>query len=164
MANLFGIKDSHISNAIKNFEVLAHRMESVESPLPLHFINDSKATNIASTIAAISSFENITLILGGKDKGNSNFSSLLESMKGRVNQIICYGDAAENIHSHISSHGNSHIVYNFDNAILKSIEVSDDDATILLSPACTSFDQFDDYEIRGDRFKEVVNSLVECNE
>ena len=111
MANLFGIKDSHISDAIKNFKVLAHRMESVESPLPFHFINDSKATNIASTIAAITSFENITLILGGKDKGKSDFSELLETMKGQVNQIICYGDAAEKIYSHISSYGNSHIIY-----------------------------------------------------
>ena len=164
MANLFGIKNSHISNAIKDFKVLAHRMESVECPLPLHFINDSKATNIASTIAAISSFDNITLILGGKDKGKSDFSELLESMKGRVKKIICYGDAAESIHSHISSHGNSHIVYNFDDAVLKSVEVSEDNSTILLSPACTSLDQFDNYEIRGDRFREVINSLVKINE
>jgi len=164
MANLFGINDSHISSAIKNFKTLEHRMEQVPSPLPLIFINDSKATNIASTIAAIKSFENITLILGGKDKSDTDFSELLESMKGSVNHIICYGDAAESIHSHISSHGNSHIVYNFEDAVIKSVEVSENDTTILLSPACASFDQFDNYEIRGNRFKELVNSLGELNE
>ncbi|MBC8311027.1 MAG: UDP-N-acetylmuramoyl-L-alanine--D-glutamate ligase [Candidatus Marinimicrobia bacterium] len=164
MANLFGIQNSHISNAIKNFKAIEHRMELVHSPLPLNFINDSKATNIASTIAAINSFENITLILGGKDKGDTDFSELFDSMKKSVNHIVCYGDAAESIHSQISSLGNSHIVYNFTDAVLKSVEISENDATILLSPACASFDQFDNYEIRGNRFKELVNSLGELNE
>ena len=164
MANLFGIDDSHIGDAIRNFKALEHRMEPIESPLPLHFINDSKATNIASTMAAINSFENITLILGGKDKGETDFSELLESMNGRVNHIICYGDAAENIYSHISSHGNSYAIYNFADAIMKAVEVSENNTTILLSPACASFDQFDNYEMRGHRFKELVNSLREINE
>jgi UDP-N-acetylmuramoylalanine--D-glutamate ligase len=132
--------------------------------LPLHFINDSKATNIASTKAAINSFENITLILGGEDKGETDFSELLESMNGRVNHIICYGDAAENIYSHISSHGNSYAIYNFADAIMKAVEVSENNTTILLSPACASFDQFDNYEKRGHRFKELVNSLGKINE
>ena len=159
MANLFGVNDLHVSDAIKKFSALEHRMEPVVSPLPLNFINDSKATNIASTMAAINSFENITLILGGQDKGETDFSELLESMQGRVNHIICYGHAAESIHSHISSYGDSFAIYNFSDAILKAIEVSEDGSTILLSPACASFDQFSNYEKRGDRFKELVSSL-----
>jgi len=164
MANLFGIDDSHIGHAIKNFKALDHRMELVESPLPIRFINDSKATNIASAMAAINSFENITLILGGQDKGETDFSELLESMKGRVNHIICYGDAGESIHAHILNHGNSYTIYDFAAAIMKAVEVSENNATILLSPACASFDQFDDYEMRGNRFKELVNSLGEIHE
>jgi UDP-N-acetylmuramoylalanine--D-glutamate ligase len=164
MANLFGVNDLHVSDAIKKFSVLEHRMEPVVSPLPLNFINDSKATNIASTMAAINSFENITLILGGQDKGETDFSELLESMQGRVNHIICYGHAAESIHSHISSYGDSFAIYNFSDAILKAIEVSEDGSTILLSPACASFDQFSNYEKRGDRFKELVSSLGALHE
>jgi UDP-N-acetylmuramoylalanine--D-glutamate ligase len=164
MANLFGINDSHISDAIKKFKPLEHRMEPIESQLPLHFINDSKATNIASTIAAINSFENITLILGGKDKGDTDFSELLKSMKGRVNHVICYGDAAENILSHISSHGNSYGISKFSDAIMKAVEVSKINANILLSPACASFDQFNSYELRGDCFKELVHSLGKIHE
>jgi UDP-N-acetylmuramoylalanine--D-glutamate ligase len=164
MANLFGIDDSHIGDVIKKFNALEHRMEPIESPLPLNFINDSKATNIASTMAAINSFENITLILGGKDKGETDFSELLESMKNRVKYIICYGDAGKSINSHISSHHDSHVIYNFTDAIMKAVEVSDDGATILLSPACASFDQFSNFEMRGNRFKELVENFGEIHE
>jgi UDP-N-acetylmuramoylalanine--D-glutamate ligase len=164
MANLFGIDDSHIGDAIKKFNALEHRMEPIKSPLPLNFINDSKATNIASTMAAINSFENITLILGGKDKGETDFSELLESMKNRVKYIICYGDAGKSINSHISNHHDSHVIYNFTDAIMKAVEVSDDGATILLSPACASFDQFSNFEMRGNRFKELVENFGEIHE
>lgn len=159
MANLFGVDDNKISQTIKAFKALEHRMEPVESPLPIHFINDSKATNIASTMAAINSFENITLILGGQDKGKTNFSELLESLQDRVNHIICYGDAGGSIHIHISSHGNSQVIYDFSDAIIKAVEVSESGATILLSPACASFDQFSNYEERGIKFKQLVQSL-----
>jgi len=164
MANLFGIDDSYISGAIKNFNALEHRMEPVESPLPLSFINDSKATNIASTMAAINSFKNITLILGGQDKGETDFSELLESMKDRVKQIICYGDAGEHINSHISNQYVPYVINNFSDAIIKAVEVSENGATILLSPACASFDQFSNYEMRGNRFKELVKYLGEIHE
>jgi len=164
IANLFGVDDYKISQSIKAFKALEHRMEPLESPLPLQFINDSKATNIASTMAAINSFKNITLILGGQDKGETDFSELLESMKGRVNHVICYGNAGENINKHILRHGDSHVIFKFADAIMKGVEVSENGSTILLSPACASFDQFSNFKERGTRFKELVQSLGTLHE
>ena len=94
-ANLFGIKNDIIKKQIIDFEQLEHRMEIVKSPFPIKFINDSKATNIASTIAAIKSFKNITLILGGQDKGNTDFAEISKFLKNRVNQIISYGKSGQ---------------------------------------------------------------------
>ena len=115
-------------------------------------------------LPGFNSFKNITLILGGQDKGETDFSELLESMKGRVNHVICYGNAGENINKHILRHGDSHVIFKFADAIMKGVEVSENGSTILLSPACASFDQFSNFKERGTRFKELVQSLGTLHE
>ena len=152
-ANLFGIKNDIIKNKIIDFQQLEHRMEIVKSPFPLEFINDSKATNIASTIAAIKSFKNITLILGGQDKGNTDFAEISKFLKNRVNQIISYGKSGQKICKQLEEFVPITFIRDFSDAINKSIEISKQHSTILLSPGCSSFDQFSSYEKRGDCFK-----------
>ncbi len=159
MANLFGIEDEQISQSIKAFKTISHRMEVVNSSFNFKIINDSKATNIAAAKAAIESFDNITLILGGEDKGQSDFSELINSIQKHVNQIVCYGKSGEYITKSLQKIGDVSFTYNFVDAVTTAIEKTNDEHTLLFSPACASFDQFASYEERGDEFKKIIAQL-----
>ncbi len=157
MAKLFGISDSDIASGILEFEPIPHRLEYVTEVDGIKFYNDSKATNIASTIAGLTSFEkDLILILGGKDKGNTNFTELTPYLRNRVKFIVSYGDAGENIQQQLQSEFS--VVYSWDFSISfsRATEIAQKNDIILLSPACASFDQFDNYEQRGDVFKKLV--------
>ena len=126
----------------------------------MDFFNDSKATNIAAATAAIESFDdNLILILGGQDKGSTDFRQLIPFMENRVKSIIAYGDAGAEIKNQLNENFTVTYCEYFKDAMLTANNNSTAGDTILLSPACASFDQFSNYEERGNKFVEIFTKL-----
>jgi len=128
----------------------------------VEYYNDSKATNVDATMKALESFSaNIHLILGGKDKG-SDYRVLNSLLRERVKAAYTIGSAAEKIESQIR--GATKIIHaeTLENAIQKAASTARSGDVILLAPACSSFDQFENYEHRGQVFKQSVASLAQA--
>ena len=154
VAKLCKIKNEDIQNAISNFKALSHRLELVDIIDNVIFVDDSKSTNIASTLCAIQSFKDkdIILLLGGRDK-NLDFSPIFEN---KLYGVVCYGECGLNILSVAKA---EHIFYeeNLKNAFYKAYEIARPNSIVLLSPACASFDEFENYKKRGEYFKQLVD-------
>ena len=160
MAHCFGISHNAIKESIINFSPIPHRLEWVGKINDINYFNDSKATNIAAAQAAISSFDKkIILILGGLDKGQTDFSQLDSVLKEHTKFIITYGKDGKTIKEQIKSINNIVYIENFKDAILQASEYSISGDTVLLSPACASFDQFLNYQERGDSFKKIIHDM-----
>jgi UDP-N-acetylmuramoylalanine--D-glutamate ligase len=145
---------------IKRFKGVEHRIEYVAEIDGIKFYNDSKATNVDSTVKALESFErNIIVILGGKDKG-SDYSTLAPLIRQRVKQVILIGAASEKIAEQLEGAGPMTRARSMQDAVLRAMEVATAGDTVLLAPACASFDMFDNYEHRGRVFKEAVYTLA----
>jgi UDP-N-acetylmuramoylalanine--D-glutamate ligase len=135
-----------------------HRIEFVATVNGISFFNDSKATNVDSSIKAVESFDgNIIIILGGKDKG-SPYEPLLDAMKSRVKHVILIGAAADRIAEAIGSRFPVSRATSLMDAARQGRDIGKPGDIVLLSPSCASFDMFDNYEHRGKVFKEVVQS------
>jgi UDP-N-acetylmuramoylalanine--D-glutamate ligase len=159
---LCNVEPRRISKAVREFRAVEHRLEHVASIQGVEYYNDSKATNVDATIKALESFPaNIHLILGGKDKG-SDYSVLNDLLRQRVKFVYTIGAAAAKIELQIK--GAAEIVHaeTLENAVKRAAEAAQPGDTVLLAPACASFDQFRNYEHRGKVFKEVVRSLAEA--
>ena len=162
-----GCAPEKISDAVRNFKAVEHRLEFVATIRGVDYYNDSKATNVDATIKALESFpSNIHLILGGKDKG-SDYSVLNDLLRQRVKRVYTIGAAAAKIESQIisSKNGGPELVHaeTLENAIRKANATAQSGDVVLLAPACASFDQFKNYEQRGKVFKEIVCTLVAQN-
>ena len=145
---------------IKRFKGVEHRIEYVAEIDGIKFYNDSKATNVDSTMKALEAFErNIIVILGGKDKG-SDYSTLAPLIRARVKQVILIGAASEKIAGQLEGAAPMTRARSMQDAVLSAIEVATAGDTVLLAPACASFDMFDNYEHRGRVFKEAVYKLA----
>jgi len=155
-----GIRKEKIRVAVQTFESLAHRMEPVNTVRGVEFINDSKATNVNSTWFALESMERPTiLILGGVDKGN-DYSILLDLVREKVKAIVCLGTDNRKIHEAFKN--DVQLIVNTgsaDEAVKAAFHFASPGDTVLLSPACASFDLFKNYEDRGDQFKQAVREL-----
>jgi len=160
MAHSFDISHSAIKDTIMNFTPIPHRLEWIGNMNNVDYFNDSKATNIAAARAAIESFDdNLILILGGQDKGSTNFLQLIPVMKNRIKLIIAYGEAGHEIKNQLEIEFQINYHEQFDDAVQQAHEQSEPGDTILLSPACASFDQFSNYEERGDEFNLIFTKL-----
>jgi UDP-N-acetylmuramoylalanine--D-glutamate ligase len=160
---LMGCAPEKIRQAVRDFKAVEHRLEFVATIRGVDYYNDSKATNVDATIKALESFPtNIHLILGGKDKG-SDYSALNELLRQRVKRVYTIGAAAAKIESQIVSpkSGSVEVVHaeTLENAVRKANAVAEAGDVVLLAPACASFDQFKNYEQRGQMFKEIVRRL-----
>ena len=156
---LTGCQPEQIRSAIQNFKAVEHRLEFVAKVAGVDYYNDSKATNVDATIKALESFPaNIHLILGGKDKG-SDYALLNDLLRERVKRVYTIGAAAGKIESHI--HGAAEIDHaeTLETAVQRASASAVAGDIVLLAPACSSFDQFQNYEHRGSVFKEAVRSL-----
>jgi UDP-N-acetylmuramoylalanine--D-glutamate ligase len=161
---LMGCAPEKIRQAVREFKAVEHRLEFVATIRGVDYYNDSKATNVDATIKAIEAFPaNIHLILGGKDKG-SDYSVLNDLLRQRVKRVYTIGAAAAKIESQLVSPkiGNVEVVRaeTLENALRKANAVAEPGDVVLLAPACASFDQFKNYEQRGQMFKEVVRGLL----
>ncbi len=158
-AKQFDVSDSVIKEVLNNFAGVEHRIEFVAKINGREFYNDSKATNVDSTITALKSFDNdVVLILGGLDRGHS-FEPLLPYLKN-VKHIVCYGETKERIKEFaIKNNIDVTVTNNLEDAVHAAYNMSLEGDTILLSPACASWDQYKNFEDRGNEFKKIVRNL-----
>ncbi len=162
MAKLFGAKLLSIQNAINNFAPLNHRLEFVGEKQGTKFFDDSKATNIHSTLSALDSFdEKILLFLGGSDK-KENFFDLFENLPKNVSQIITFGKMGKKIQkiAKKSCFFDVFFAKTFFKAFHLMKTIKKDEKVVLFSPACASFDEFKNFEERGDCFKCLVKDFL----
>jgi UDP-N-acetylmuramoylalanine--D-glutamate ligase len=154
------IRKDKIRDAVQHFEQLEHRMEYVATVRGIEFINDSKATNVNSTWYALESMTRPTiLILGGVDKGN-DYSLLAEGIRDKVKAIICLGKDTKKIHEAFGKLVNVLVdTHSAEEAVQTAFHLAAKGDTVLLSPACASFDLFKNYEDRGQQFKKAVKDL-----
>ena len=157
IAEIFNISKSAIKSIVENFNPLNHRMEPIKTDDGVTYINDSKATNIKSVIKAIESSEKRTiLILGGYSKGKTNYKESLGKKFDNISHIICYGLEGKNIYKQLKDKYECQYITNFKEAIKASIKLAKINHRVLLSPACSSYDQFNNFEERGNEFKQIV--------
>lgn len=161
VAKLVGIENEKIKELIKSFQAVEHRIELVTKALGHEFYNDSKATNPEAAIFALKSFNNktMTLIAGGRDK-NTDLTEFCNIVKTYVKDVILIGEAAQRFKENLENSGFHNIIFteSLENAIDKAIELENE--IVLFSPACASFDMFENYEKRGEVFKQYVLSRV----
>ena len=168
MASILAVKQLKVSDEVIK-EVLAsfcgveHRLEFVAKINDRVFYNDSKATNVKSTIIALSSFKSPTiLILGGLDR-NHSFDDLIPYLTN-VSHIVCYGETKNRINDFcLKNNIDCTVLDNLEEATKVAYNLSNPNDVILLSPACASWDQFDSFEKRGQKFKEVINKIQNDN-
>ena len=160
VAKILNISDNNIRESLGNFKSIEHRLEHVLTIQKVKYVNDSKATNVNAVYYALDSMKSSTVwIVGGVDKGN-NYEELLPLVREKVKAIICIGI------------DNSKIIQSFSPFVEKIIECSkmsdavknayrmaDPKDTVLLSPACSSFDLYKNFEDRGTQFKNAVRKL-----
>jgi UDP-N-acetylmuramoylalanine--D-glutamate ligase len=160
-AQLAGISDETIINILTSFQGVEHRLEYVGTIKGIDFINDSKATTIESLAVALQSFEQpLILIAGGKDKG-SDYTRLNKLLIDNVKQVVLIGAAREKISKAWKDIVPLESANSLDEAVQAALNHAQSGETVLLSPACSSFDMFRDYEERGRIFKEIVTKLKE---
>ncbi len=145
-----------LAQGLMTFSAVPHRIEYVGKVKGIRCYNDSKATNIASAEVAIQSFHDpLWLILGGKDKGG-DFTSLIPQLEGKIKEILLVGAAAEIIETQISPALATRMVETIKAAIECCLDLGETGDVLLLSPACASFDQFENFEARGDHFRQLI--------
>ena len=147
--------------SIAAFTGLPHRMEPVAEIAGVRFVNDSKATNVTAAAQALGCYDKIYWIAGGRAKDDA-FEPLLPLLD-RVRHAFLIGEAAGPFADALSGRIPVTVSGTLDVAVAAAAELAHDDAgaVVLLSPACASFDQFDDFEARGDRFRSLVTDLAD---
>ena len=161
VAKLMNVKDKKIMNVMKDFGSINHRLQVIKKINGVSYINDSKATNIQSVIVAINSFNNpIILLLGGKNK-DSNFRQLLPHTKSHVKHIVSYGEAGGEIAAAIGDAVRLDCVNSLREAVASAQKLALKGDIVLLSPGCASFDQFKNFEERGNKFIKIVKEYSE---
>lgn len=149
-----------IRESLNDFQNIEHRLETVTQVCGVSYINDSKATNVNSTWYALESMEEKTIwIVGGVDKGN-NYDSLIPLVKDKVKAIVCLG--IDNSKIHAAFGGIIEKIYDTESmydAVRTAYSIAQKGDAVLLSPACASFDLFDNYEDRGRQFKVAARGL-----
>jgi len=160
VANLLDVRNETIRQSLQHFLGVEHRLEKVLKINNVNYFNDSKATNINATFYALDSMESPTVwIVGGVDKGN-DYEVLLPLVNEKVKAIICLGVANEKI---VNAFGNVVDIMVETHAMKDAVQVAyrlaERGDSVLLSPACASFDLFENYEERGRQFKESVRNL-----
>jgi len=159
VARLAGVPAETIRGSVAGFKAVEHRLEFVKSVGGVEFYNDSKATNVDAAMKAVASFQGgIHLILGGKDK-DSDYGLMAELLKERVKAVYTIGSAAEKIERQLAGVVKMVSAGTMQVAVAKAAEAAVSGDVVLLAPACSSFDQFENYEHRGQAFRQLVSEL-----
>lgn len=161
VAYYFKVDKEVILDVLTTFSGVEHRLEFVRKLNKREFYNDSKATNVKSTIIALDSFNKSTiLLLGGLDR-NHSFQPLLPHMKN-VRFVVCYGETKDRIYEFcLENNIEVYKMNSLEEALKVAYNLSNENEVILLSPACASWDQYDKFESRGNDFKRIIEQLEE---
>lgn len=155
-ARLLGVPPPQIRAAVAGFEGVEHRLEFVAEIDGVRYYNDSKATNVDAALKAVQAFPgNLIVILGGKDKGG-DFRPLQEPLRQRARQVLLIGAARQKIADQLANGVPTEVLETLPQAVERAAALAVAGDTVLLAPACASFDQFDNFEHRGRVFKEEV--------
>ena len=158
-ARLLSCSQEAIQTVLDRFEGLEHRLEFVREIRGVRFYNDSKGTNVGSVVKSLQSFsEPVILIAGGKDK-KGDLSPLKGLIQSRVKRLILIGDARERMARELGALTGTVTAQTLEEAVRLAYEMAGSGEVVLLSPACSSFDMFEDYKERGRVFKEAVHRL-----
>ena len=159
-AKVLEIRNETIRESMGNYKNIEHRLEHVANISGISFINDSKATNVNSTWYALESMNtDVVLIMGGVDKGN-DYSMLTDLVRQKVKAIICLGKDNRAIHDAFEDEVEVIVnTFSASEAVIIAYHLAKKGSTVLLSPACASFDLFKSYEDRGNQFKAAVKEL-----
>jgi UDP-N-acetylmuramoylalanine--D-glutamate ligase len=160
-ARLAGVPSESIRKTVKAFHAVEHRLEWVKTVGGVEYYNDSKATNVDATMKAVASFpRGIHLILGGKDK-DSDYTLLADLLRERVDAVYTIGSAAEKIERELRGVVKMVQAGTLESAVSSAAASAKAGDVVLLAPACSSFDQFENYEHRGRVFRDAVFALKE---
>ncbi|GGW37370.1 UDP-N-acetylmuramoyl-L-alanine--D-glutamate ligase [Arenibacter certesii] len=159
-ATLIGIRKESIRRSIETFQGVEHRLEKVLKIHYVQYINDSKATNVNATYYALDSMKSPTVwIVGGVDKGN-DYKQLMSLVREKVKAIICLGEDNSKIKDAFGNVVDLMVeTNNMEEAVKMAYKIAERGDTVLLSPACASFDLFENYEDRGNQFKAAIKKL-----
>jgi UDP-N-acetylmuramoylalanine--D-glutamate ligase len=159
-ATAVGCPLADIEAAARAFSGLEHRMEFVGKLEGRQFINDSKATNVGAVIPALEACdEPVVLIAGGEDKG-IDFTPLRDPVRRKARAVVLLGEAAQRLSHALSGTAPIHMVQSMDEAVDKAMALAEPGDRVLLSPACSSFDQYRNYEERGQDFRRAFHRLA----
>jgi UDP-N-acetylmuramoylalanine--D-glutamate ligase len=151
-ARLAGAPPSALAAGLRTARPLPHRLEPVAEQGGVLWINDSKATNVAAAVSAVKSLDRpLVVLLGGKDKGEA-LAALAEALAGRARLAVCYGAAGSRLAEALAARVDVVRAGAFDEAVAAARAAARPGDVVLLAPACSSFDQFEDYQERGHRF------------
>jgi UDP-N-acetylmuramoylalanine--D-glutamate ligase len=157
-----GASPTSMRETIRNFEPVEHRLEFVSEIAGVKFYNDSKATSVDATVKALEAFADddgkVVLILGGRGK-KAPYAPLASLVKAKVRKLVLIGEDAETIANELGNMGKHETAKDMSDAVARSFEAAEKGDTVLLAPACASFDMFDSFEHRGRVFKEEVQCL-----
>jgi UDP-N-acetylmuramoylalanine--D-glutamate ligase len=159
-ARAVGVSDDDIARALESFRGVEHRIEEIAEIDGVGYVNDSKATNVAAALRAVDALRpaSLHLILGGRGK-NESYAPLAAAL-GPADRAYLIGEAANDIEGALSAAGVPYVVaVDLETAVTQAAEAAVPGEIVLLSPACASFDQFRDFEARGDAFRELVEAL-----
>ncbi len=158
-ALIAGIKPEVIARVLKCFGGVEHRLEPVAEIGGVHFVNDSKGTNVDAVVVALKSTpKKIHLIAGGRDK-EGDFTQLLPEAANKVEHMILLGEAKDKIFEQVGRHIPVIMASSMADAVQKAFDLAHPGDTVLLSPGCASFDMYRNFEERGDDFKQIVSKL-----
>jgi UDP-N-acetylmuramoylalanine--D-glutamate ligase len=156
---LLGLELPAMLQVLGEFPGLPHRMQFVARKAAVNYINDSKATNIAAAVASIESIDGFLVLLAGGEGKGGDFNELAAALEGKLRAAVLIGTDAEAIADALDTVMPVYFARDMDDAVCQAAAYAESDDTVLLAPACASFDQFDNYGARGEAFREAVEAL-----
>lgn len=156
---LLGLEMRAMLQVLTEFPGLPHRMQFVARKSSVDFVNDSKATNVAAAVASVQSIDGMLVLLAGGEGKGGNFSELAAAVENKLRAAVLFGTDAEVISDALDTVMPVYFAQDMEDAVSQAAAYAESDDTVLLAPACASFDQYKNYAARGDAFRNAVEAL-----
>jgi len=160
LGKVVGLSVESMTEALKTFKGLDHRMQKVACVNGVSWVNDSKATNIGACVAALQGYRHKVVLIAGGDAKGANMSQLVPAIKDKAKCVVLIGKDAALIENAMEGCVPAYRVETVKDAVNLAAELAEQGESVLLSPACASFDQFKNYQERGDKFTAAVMDLA----